>query len=260
MKNTNQREYWENYMDYWTNKVKEANDSSDQIKDRAPGDIIIDKYIELLEVKSEEKFLDYGCGFCRSYPFARDHAIDYYGVDIAQNPLDFAVSLYTELEGRLSILDGNRVRYPDSYFNKIFCFGVYDACNQEETLNEILRLLAEDGIALITGKNHNYYDDDKNAFVAEVNARKKGHPNYFTDLEKMILQLEKQGFEIKETRYFIRRNDFAENCYVLNRPESGCFYEFSVLIKKTKKSRITKLQLFSDSYSKTFRRINSVEK
>ena len=39
------------------------------------------------------------------------------------------------------------------------------------------------------GKNFKYRQDDKMAIDAEIGARKKGHPNFFTDTDNMIRQV-----------------------------------------------------------------------
>ena len=45
----------------------------------------------------------------------------------------------------------------------------------------MIRVTELGGRILITGKNDKYYADDEQAYIAEEAARKKGHPNYFTD-------------------------------------------------------------------------------
>lgn len=50
---------------------------------------------------------------------------------------------------------------------------------------------------MLTGKNINYCDDDIEAYVAEVNARKKKHPNSFTDILKLEELLKIRGFSLK---------------------------------------------------------------
>ena len=37
------------------------------------------------------------------------------------------------------------------------CFSVFDACSQEETIKELLRILKKDGLILLTGKNNEYF-------------------------------------------------------------------------------------------------------
>jgi hypothetical protein len=101
-------------------------------------------------------------------------------------------------------------------FNKILCFGVFDACNQEKTLKEICRVLDVEGCALITGKNTSYHNDDM-VKIAEVNARKKGHPNYFTNYKIMREQLISKKYTILEEYFYERRGDFAKNCYMKNK-------------------------------------------
>ena len=67
---------------------------------------------------------------------------------------------------------------------------------QTEALIEINRICKKGARVLITGKNDNYCDNDKLAMEAEIGARKKGHPNYFTDVRKLLKNINKFGFRI----------------------------------------------------------------
>ena len=113
-----------------------------------------------MDYLSEEKLLDYGCGFGR-------------------------------------------------FFDKIVCYGVFDACFQENAICEMLRILKAGGELLITGKNRYYNEDDGQAIIAEEAARKKGHPNYFTDVNYMLKQL--MDCVAVEKQRFWKRNIYNRN-------------------------------------------------
>ena len=133
------------------------------------------------------------------------------------------------------------------FHSRIIFFGVFDACNQEIVIQELFRVLKTDGILLVTGKNNKYFEDDEDAFIAEVNARKKGHPNYFTDVYNFVNQLQQHNVKILEEYYFLRRGDFPKNQAICVLPER--FYEWALLVKKTKKYMNYEYEKFSYKYS-----------
>lgn len=251
MDNSQRITYWEKYTEYWNDKVNEANSVNKEKTDKAPSDNVADQFFDILNVSSNEKLLDFGCGFCRIYPHVKEKNVKYFGVDIARSPLDLAISIYPELEGCLQTTKEDIIPFTDNSFDKLFCFGVFDACYQEKSILEIIRVLNINGQALITGKNTNYHADDENAFVAEVNARKKGHPNYFTDFNNLYKQLVNKGVEIKEIRYFERRGDMTNNSDKEEQPDF--FYEFLMIIQKKESTKITEFEKFSDEYSNTYK-------
>ncbi len=217
--NTNNKEFWDNYVDYFINKIDEANNEKDAA-DKTANDLVYSGYYKKLEVKEDDKFLDFGCGFCRLFPiYSADVHSDgttmgYYGIDVSRRELEVAQSRYENLEiGRtLFEYDGMNIPFANDYFDKIICWGVFDACNQEKIIRELFRVLKPGGKLLITGKNENYYEDDDAAKIAEVNARKKGHPNYFTNVHNLTDQLAEHGVRFLERYYFLRRGDFSNDC------------------------------------------------
>ena len=50
MDNTNNKKYWDDYVTYWENKVKEANNKK-SVKDRTNDDVILETYYKKLNVK-----------------------------------------------------------------------------------------------------------------------------------------------------------------------------------------------------------------
>ncbi|MBD5549019.1 MAG: class I SAM-dependent methyltransferase [Lachnospiraceae bacterium] len=252
MDNTNNKEYWNDYVTYWENRVKDTNEGK-EVKDKTNDDSILEAYFEKLDVKKDEVLLDYGCGSGRLYTIYNKEygkGDNYFGIDVSGVCLEHA----QEKNKRLSIgknlkeFDGLHIPFNDSYFDKIICFGVFDACNQEKVIEELFRVLKKGGRLLITGKNNKYYEDDKAALVAEVNARKKGHPNYFTDVHDFTIQLKQHNVKVLEKYYFLRRGDFPRNQAVQEIPE--IFYEWAYIMEKTDQYKDYEYQKFSDKYSK----------
>lgn len=253
--NTNNKVYWENYVSYWENKVSDAN-LNEKATDKTSTDDMMASQVGRLNLKSSDVFLDYGCGSGRYYEYYGRQCKtgrNYHGVDISRIALDHALTIYDDLqEEQLKETDGITIPYADNTFDKICCYGVFDACDQEHTLEELLRVLKKDGLLFLTGKNDNYCDDDDEAYVAEVNARKKKHPNSFTDVLGMIDQLERAGQEVTDQFFFEKRGDVQKNKFFTTR-DSRKFYEWQLIIRKTSE-KSSCFDQFSSMYSKTFQR------
>lgn len=254
------KEYWnKEYTRYWKEVTKEANSDgtiSKIVKTtsgdyKTPGEKIMIDFFQSLEYEKSEKLLDYGCGFGRFYPFFHN-ITDYYGIDISQAMIDECVARYPQSAEKFLVAEGEKLPFKDNYFNKVICYGVFDACYQESAITEMLRVSAIGGTIFITGKNTNYYDDDEQALIAEEAARKKGHPNYFTDVEKLIFQL-RQYADLKQERYFAYRGDFASGKFVSSMPDK--FYEWALVIEKRNPEKAT-FNTFSDIFSNTWKAKN----
>ena len=260
MDNTNNKEFWNNYVDYFVNKINEANSECDA-KDKTASDIVYEQYFKQLDVKGNEKLLDFGCGFCRLFPIYEENMHSeknvkggYYGVDVSKRELELAQERYPRLKLGESLFeyDGLHIPFIDNYFDKIICWGVFDACNQEIIIQELFRILKIGGKLLVTGKNDKYYEDDEAAKMAEVNARKKGHPNYFTDVHNLTTQLQEHNIKLDATYYFLRRGDFTRNHAVREMPK--IFYEWAYVMEKLENYKYYEYGKFSDKYSLMFQK------
>lgn len=253
MDNTNNKQYWNDYVTYWENRVKETNNGK-EVKDKTSDDCILEKYYKKLKVEENDIFLDYGCGFGRLYSVYKMNIKErdrdfYFGVDVSRVCLVHAEKENDGLKigKNLMEFDGLHIPFEDDAFDKMICFGVFDACNQEMVIRELFRVLKAGGRLLITGKNNRYYEDDEGAAVAEVNARKKGHPNYFTDVHSLTAQLIEHNVQLIEKYFFLRRGDFPNDKAVHEMPE--IFYEWAYLLEKTSEYKNYEYQKFSDKYS-----------
>lgn len=255
MDNTNNKQYWNNYVNYWKKRVREANDSKD-VKDKTNDDTILELYYKKLEVNDSDKFLDYGCGFGRLYHIYKQETSEkgdnYFGIDVSGICLEYALAENSDLEAgkNLKEFDGMHIPFEDNVMDKILCFGVFDACNQEVVIKELFRVLKPEGKILITGKNNMYFPDDEAALIAEINGRHKEHPNYFTDVKKMTEQLIAHHVKLVDTCFFPRRGDFPINRAVQVMPD--IFYEWAYLMEKTKEYNDCEYQKFSNIFSETF--------
>lgn len=252
------KSYWnESYLKYWEAKVNEANSNNGLTLNKndikTTSNDLMFECCDLIDVNKGMNVLDFGSGLCRVYPYFKNKKVNYYGIDISEAMICKSKKVYPELKYKLFVSEGENLIFKDLFFDIVLCFGVFDACYQEDALKEMLRVLKKDGLLVLTGKNNLYFKDDEKAFVAEKNARAKGHPNYFTNVKNMIFQLQEYGYSIEKSFYFPRRGDFQKKNHVNEIPDR--FYEYLLIIRKNgiKALRSSK---FSDSYSDTFKEIN----
>lgn len=254
-KNTNNKDFWDDYVTYFAYKTEEAN-TDKKADNKISGDKFLKELYSALDVKPKERFLDFGCGIGNLYRVICDAFADcrdtYFGLDVSRRSLEYAEKLDGLKIGKnLMEYDGGAIPFQEESFEKIMCFGVFDACDQEKTLSELLRILSKGGFLLISGKGSHYFPDDEPAYVAEVNARKKEHPNSFTNVSAMLGQLKAQGVEVVESYYYLYREDIAEMRYEKKQPER--FYEWVYILKKTEAFQPASFTKFSDFYSDTYK-------
>ncbi|EAK0806397.1 class I SAM-dependent methyltransferase [Campylobacter coli] len=251
---SSKQEYWENYLSYWLKRVKDSNvENNGEAKDKIANDEVSGIYIDLLNSYCKKRFLkniilDYGCGSGRFYEKICSLGMEYYGCDIAQSCLEYCKKKYSDI--RLKQVTNDKIPWDSNFFNSLFCYGVFDACEQNILLGEILRVLKSNGVALITGKNILFHEDDSDALHAEVAARKNGHPNYFTDFRNMYSQLIERKIHILEMRFFERRQDISINKFTYNMPDK--FYSWILYISKPDIYTYAPFSNFSSNFSTTF--------
>lgn len=146
--NTNNKEYWNEYVSYWENKVKEAN-TDNKAFDKTSDDMNLERYVSKLEIEENDKVLDFGCGSARLFPIFKDnyYSSEYIGLDISRICLEHAQEKMIDLEigKNLFEFDGITIPFESNSFDKIVCFGVFDACNQEIIIQELLRVVKVGG-------------------------------------------------------------------------------------------------------------------
>ena len=148
--------------------------------------------------------------------------------------------------------------FPDQVYDVVVCFAAFDAMYQAQALIEMNRICKVGARVLITGKNDNYYDDDAAAFNAEIGARRKNHPNYFTDVLKLTQNIKQFGFAIDVQQYYSRRGDFGSTEYQKKMPDK--FYEFLFVLHKISKTNVSENNKISNASSKTYiRRISEIK-
>jgi ubiquinone/menaquinone biosynthesis C-methylase UbiE len=204
----------------------------------------------VLDINGDDAVLELGCGFGRSIPYLASKAWNISAIDISEEMIRSAKSNYSKLFQLVNfcVAEAEHLPYDGESFNKIVCYAVFDALYQKEALVEMNRVLKNGGKLLITGKNDNYLDEDEGAFIAEVNARSKGHPNYCTNVKLLLDKIAWFGFSICTSRFFLLRGDENANKYVNSLPEN--FYTYLLILKKIS-SIVTPIDISSSFSMKT---------
>jgi len=230
----NREEYWENYYEYWKAKVGDKD---------VPKDNVVESFIARSNIK-EGKLLEVGCGWGRLFDFYSPD-LEVYAIDISMKMVEKAEDNRTDNVIQVLQAEAEEIPFFTNMFDYVICIATFDTTNQEKALSEMLRVLKIGGKLLVTGKNNNYFKDDKEAYEAEKGARKKGHPNFFTDIIELKKQLKQKKHKIISEYYFLKKGDFAERLFVKYIPLE--FYEYFLVIEKGSKD--VDFRKFSDWFS-----------
>ena len=229
----NRSDYWNDkfvkYWDSWINQPENSwiNEKSQQKFRPSVFEALVDK----INLNSDHTLLDAGCGFGQNLSFLKSQVHKIYAIDISIEMANRVRSNQCNDIKMLGVAEAERLPFISNFFDRIICFGVFDALNQKEALFEFSRILKLNGRLLITGKNYYYHQDDYEALEAEQNARDQGHPNFFTDCRKLLENLNRFGFVLNDIRFFSRRGDFSNYNYIDSSP-SDPFYEYSMIVEK----------------------------
>lgn len=255
--NDSRQSYWnENYVRYWQQRSDESAPPPDQ--DTRPPDIAtFERYFGLLEPRANDSVLEVGVGLGRLLPTLAGTGRLVYGIDISQAMIHETQGRYGNLCVELRQAEAEATPYPNNLFDTVVCWAVFDALYQERALAEMARLLKIGGRLLVSGKNDDYHDDDHDAYAAELGARAKGHPNYFTNYDLLTTRLVELGLQPTVAYFFERRGDIAQNRFLLEQP--GHFYEYILIARKVHKCDLVPMAPISSQYSYTFRRLASVK-
>ncbi|MHC4173290.1 MAG: methyltransferase domain-containing protein [Planctomycetota bacterium] len=238
------------YCEYWKKRTSQDNKEVDKTATESKFRLFFNHAIKEVE-SGARKILDLGCGFGRFFPMFLENGLDIYGIDISQDMINKAFHAYRNKVKELKVGQLESIEYQDNFFDVVITWAVFDATRQEKVIREILRTLKTGGVAVVTGKNDNYFADDEQAIIAEEMARRKRHPNHFTNYDRMKSYVQSLGGTFVGEYFFLRRGDFGNNVYLAEQPAK--FYEWCVLIKKAAPLCTGKNEeeLYSD-FSRTF--------
>ena len=216
------------YLDYYQQRLERASDGT-----RVPGLEVTAKLIERMAAMPYARVLDVGCSFGRLLPVLLPLSKEIFGIEMSYD----VVNVAAQKEYRCVVRGrAEETNLPSGYFSHAILFGVFDCCDQAATLIELSRILRPGGLALLTGKNSDYCDDDHLALGAERNAWLKGFPNSFTHACDLKNVLPEFGLSLNELIAFRRRGDFGEMRVLREAADSDCqFYEYAAIVQATEK-------------------------
>lgn len=232
----NRKKYWDaQYTAYWKQRVDEASQvgTSNVIEGdpKTVDDTVYERVFANIQPKTG-RILDVGCAWGRMFSIYKEMGLRVCGVDISDSMIAEAKRAWGDDPGveSIQISEAEFLPFEDASFDNVAILAVFDATYQDEALSELLRVLKPGGHLYLTGKGHHYHSDDIAALDAEIGARRKGHPNYFTNVSKLREQLEENNHQILDSYYFHRRGDFATFTYDKEPPQR--FYEFFFVIER----------------------------
>lgn len=247
--------YWnEKYLEYWRTRVAEAGEGVSSVVEgdaRTEGDEIYER-IFLDNPFKTGNLLDVGCAWGRMFPIYLGHNLQVSGVDISAAMIESAKEHWKGHEAVASLEEScaEQLPFENGAFDNLVCLATFDATYQDKAISEFLRVTRPGAHIYVTGKNDCYCANDAAALAAEIGARSKGHPNYFTDTKELVEELKRQGHELLATYYFVRRGDFAAMKYESEMPEN--FYEYFLVFERG--NTYESFSTFSSPYSVTFQK------
>lgn len=255
------KKYWEqSYVKYWKDRVSVSSTNLLATKDTVPPDeAVFSKYYSRALCYLDKKptiLLDIGIGFGRFVPlYKKVFGKNIWGSDISKSMIQECIKNFPSISEHMVVAPAEKQPLMSNFFDFIVCWAAFDATYQDKTLWEFQRLLKIGGLALISGKNANYYKNDKKALIAEINARKKGHPNFFTDIKTLIPHLNELGFKLLNLYCYKRRGDAVKDLSFKGLKNK--FYEYILIIQKDKNVKKRRLSfIIADKFSQTFRNKN----
>ena len=261
-KNDPRESYWnESYANYWQKRVNESSENGPSTinkgDSKTEGDWVYRKLFQD-NIFNPGSILDVGCAWGRMFYIYLEYGLSIRGIDISETMVNKANSTYINEPKVLRIEKGiaEKLPYQDNQFDNLVCLAVFDATYQNKALSEFIRVIKPGGKVYLTGKSTRYSKDDDLALKAEIGARKKKHPNYFTDVSKMLKILNSNHIKILSNYYFKKRGDFAT--YTYSRDNHDPFYEWLIIFQKTTKTENREIESFSCKYSETFK--NKIKK
>lgn len=254
------KEYWnKKYATYWKKRVEESNTPgkiSKIIKNdfKTKSNLIYENLFDIQNF-NPGNILDVGCAWGRMFEIYIKNNLEIYGADISEFMIKECKKNWQSINitQNLKVSEAENLVFESNFFDNLVCFATFDATYQENAIKEFFRVLKIDGKLFISGKNFNYFENDEQALIAEVAARKKGHPNFFTETKSMIDQIILNNNVLIDQYFFERRGDFEKFNYKKEIPER--FYEYLLIFRK--RNNVFTLSPFSNKYSSTFKKIKN---
>lgn len=180
-------------------------------------DPVIEKnVIPLFQKYKVNKILDLGCGTGRHAEVFANNNFRVVGVDIAEVATN--ISEETMNDPRIAFFTGDMkdIRFPDNYFDAVFCFQVVHHAKVYEiwkAFDEITRVLKKEGILFITLPSV-----EKNEHIFKEGIRIE--PNTYVNLDCLDGMVPHHFFEEKEATGF-----FKDRYKILSMDKTDIFVE-----------------------------------
>jgi len=111
-------------------------------------------YDEACTYVAGKRVLDWGCNDGFGVEYMRDRAAEIAGLDVAPQAVEAARKRFGPGGPRIELYDGKRSPYTDSSFDVITSFQLIEhLTSHDEFFDELVRVLADDGVALFTTPN-----------------------------------------------------------------------------------------------------------
>ena len=256
MKDSRQNYRDEGYVRYWRQSANHS-ESPPENGTLLPDIATFKRYLDLLEPGPGKSLLEVGIGFGRLVPAHAEAGCRVYGIDISEAMIQEAQARYGNLAVELRQAQAEAIPYPNDFFDIVVCWAVFHALCQERALAEMARVLKIEGQLLVSGKNDDYYDDDRAAYEAELGARAKGNPGYFTNYTRLIERLAELGMQPTVMLFLERCGDTGQNRILVEPPQH--FYEYIFMARKVRQSSLASIAPISSECSRTFGRLASAE-
>ena len=253
------KDYWnQKYYEYWKSRVDESGGDIHESQiihgdAKTEDDDVYESIFEGYPF-NPGTLLEVGCAWGRMFNIYKKYGVSIYGVDISSAMIAAAKSTYSKDDQikDMQESEAENVPYDPDFFDNVCCIATFDSTFQIKSLREFLRVLKIGGKLYLTGKSSNYYADDQLSLDAEMGARSKNHPNFFTDLPAMMKMLASRKHKVLASYYFPRRGDFGKNNYFREIPEN--FYEWFLIIEKG--SGEIDFEEFSTPISRTLQQVH----
>jgi SAM-dependent methyltransferase len=183
--------------------------------------------IPLFKEHKVGKILDLGCGTGRHAEVFAKNDFRIVGIDISEVATNISIETLKDLRTSFFVGDMKDIKFPDDYFDAVFCFQVIHHAKTYEvwkTLDEITRVLKKNGILFITfpslRENEHIFKDgtgiEPNTYV-NLDCLDGIVPHHFFE-EKEIQSLFDNRYKIISTNkrdIFVEHENTSWNYYVV---------------------------------------------
>lgn len=207
-----------------------------RFRPKYPSESVVQYAFRNFKRDGNTKVLDLGCGAGRHIFFMAKENIIPYGIDISEEGVRYTRELlkrykFDNFAKNIIVGDFTNLKFENNYFDGIICYGVlyYSKKEQiEKSVEEIYRVLKEDGKALIVVRNTKDYrfglgkEIEKNTFIIDENDSNKCAYNesamimhFFTEEEIRSLFYEFSKVEIDILSETHENNSYKDSNYII---------------------------------------------